>query len=273
MNPARATADPTSPLNPRRPIPEFAGIPGAENWGFSTYHALQLRAEHRMKRGLLFVGDFTWSHSIDNVSQSTGADGDGGLADPYNRALAKGSSGFDVRHRFALSGSYELPLGKGKAFLASASGIAGALASGWRVGGIATLSDGRAFSVTVAQSALNNGAGGYPNLICDPNLPSGQRDPARWFNTACFANPAAGQVGNEGRNILVGPGVTSVDFTIAKETRLAENKLLEFRAEAFNVANHPQFQLPGGAIGSSTLGVVAVANAPRQIQFGLKLLF
>jgi hypothetical protein len=247
----------------------------------STYHALELRAEHRASHGLLFTTNYTWAHSIDDASGSAGVSGDGAIkygpnpyaANDYYTNLSKGNSAFDVRNRFVSSVNYDLPFGRGKYFLKNAPVVVDRVVSGWRAGGIVTMSAGRHFTVGAASSSLNNGASGYPNLICDPNLPSGERNPASWFNTSCFATPTPGALGNEPRNELIGPGINNVDFTLAKDTQITETKALEFRAEAFNIANHPQFDIPGNTLGSSTLGISTVAFAPRQIQFALKFLF
>jgi hypothetical protein len=178
-----------------------------------------------------------------------------------------------------LSYSYDLPFGKGKRYFAD-DGWASTLLSGWQTFGIVTLQTGRPFTVALlpeidnsgtGRSALGFGANDRPNLVGDPNL-SG-RSPERWFNTSAFAFPAPGTFGNAGRNILDGPGFQNVNASLVKNTTLSERLNLQFRAEAFNLFNHPNLNLPDNFLGSPTFGRISSARDPRHIQFGVKLLF
>ncbi len=108
-------------------------------------------------------------------------------------------------------------------------------------------------------------------LSGDPNLSSPSAD--RWFNTAAFAFPAPGTFGNAGRNILRGPGYQNVNASLVKNTSLTERLNLQFRAEAFNLFNHPNLNLPDNFLGSPTFGRITSARDPRHLQFGVKLLF
>jgi hypothetical protein len=143
-----------------------------------------------------------------------------------------------------------------------------------------TLQSGRPFTVALIReldnsgtgfSALGFGANDRPNLVGDPSLSS--RTAERWFNTAAFAFPPRGSFGNAGRNILDGPGYQSVNASLIKNTHLSERFNLQFRAEAFNLFNHPNFDLPDNFMGSPTFGQITSARDPRHLQFGLKLLF
>ena len=97
--------------------------------------------------------------------------------------------------------------------------------------------------------------------------------PASWFNTCAFAQPAAGQFGNAGRNILTGPGYQNINLSLVKNTALAERAALQFRIEAFNFLNHTNFDLPVIFFGSPTFGKIQSAQSPRRVQLGLKLVF
>jgi hypothetical protein len=108
-------------------------------------------------------------------------------------------------------------------------------------------------------------------VIGDPN--SGAQTVDRWFNTAAFSFPPPGTFGSAGRNILDGPGFQSVNASLVKNTALTERMSLQFRAEAFNLFNHPNFNLPDNFLGSPTFGRISSARDPRHLQFGLKLLF
>jgi hypothetical protein len=143
-----------------------------------------------------------------------------------------------------------------------------------------TLQSGRPFTVALlpeidisntGRSTLGFGANDRPNVVGNAKL--SHRTPDQWFNTSAFAFPAFGSFGNAGRNILDGPGFQNVNLSLMKTTSLKEGVNLQFRAEAFNVFNHPNFDLPDNFLGSPTFGRILSAQSPRHIQFGLKLLF
>jgi len=178
-----------------------------------------------------------------------------------------------------LSYSYDLPFGKGKRYLTD-DGLISKLLSGWQTLGIVTLQSGRPFTVALlpeidnsgtGRSVLGFGANDRPNVSGDPNLSSPSAD--RWFNTAAFAFPAPGTFGNAGRNILRGPGYQNVNASLVKNTLLTERLNLQFRAEAFNLFNHTNLNLPDNFLGSPTFGRITSARDPRHLQFGVKLLF
>jgi hypothetical protein len=121
------------------------------------------------------------------------------------------------------------------------------------------------------RSILGFGANDRPNLVGNPNASA--RTTLEWFNTAAFSFPAPGTFGNAGRNILDGPGFQNVNASLVKNTVLTESLNLQFRAEAFNLFNHPNFNLPDNFLGSPTFGRITSSRDPRRIQFGVKLLF
>src|SRR6185436_1484476 len=246
----------------------------------SNYHALQARFQQRLWNGFSGLMSYTWSKSIDDASNFFASAGDPNFPqNSYNVRAERGRSNFDVRQRLSASYSYLLPFGKGQRFL-DKSGWATTLLSGWETNGIVTLQSGRPFTVALlseidnsgtGRSILGFGANDRPNLVGNPELSS--RTPEQWFNTAAFAFPAPGTFGNAGRNILDGPGYQNVNASLVKNTHLTEQVNLQFRAEFFNLFNHPNFNLPDNFLGSPTFGVISSAREPRHIQFGLKLLF
>jgi hypothetical protein len=253
-----------------RPLPQFDEITIQESAGRSNYHSLQARFQQRLDFGLSVLGSYTWSKSIDNASGFFASAGDPNYPqDSYNLRAERGRSNFDVAHRFSLSYSYDLPIAKNHRLL-----------GGWQTMGIVTLQTGRPFTVALlseldnsntGRSNLGFGANDRPNLIGNPKL----SDPApeRWFNTAAFSVPPFGSFGNSGRNILDGPGFQNVNVSLLKNTRLLESLNLQFRAEFFNLFNHPNFNLPDNFVGSPSFGRINSAESPRRIQFGVKLLF
>ncbi len=263
-----------------RPVPQFDDINLIESRGNSNYHSLQVRLQQRLTRGLAMLSSYTYSKSIDDASNFFTSAGDPNFPqDSQNLRLERGRSNFDVRHRLSASFSYELPFGRGRRFLAD-EGFVSTLLSGFQLNGIATMQSGRPFTVALlseidnsntGRSTLGFGANDRPNVAGDPN--AGSRTPERWFNTSAFTFPAFGTFGNAGRNILDGPGYQNVNASLLKNTRLSERVNLQLRLEAFNLFNHPNFNLPDNFLGSPTFGRILSARDPRHLQFGAKLLF
>jgi hypothetical protein len=147
-----------------------------------------------------------------------------------------------------------------------------ALAGGWQATSIVTLQSGAPFSVSLATATANTGTFTRPNRVCNGNLPSGQQSITEWYNISCFVAPPPYTFGNTGRNVLIGPGLETWDFGADKDFRITERFALQFRAEFFNLLNHPNFGLPSGSIGSSAAGTITteITNA-REAQFALRL--
>ena len=110
-----------------------------------------------------------------------------------------------------------------------------------------------------------------PNVVGNPNL--SHPAPDRWFDTSAFLTPPFGAFGNAGRNILAGPGFSSVNISLIKNTMIREGLTLQFRAEIFNLLDRANFNLPDSFLGSPSFGRILSAGTPRRTQFGLKLLF
>ncbi|MEK6281393.1 MAG: TonB-dependent receptor [Acidobacteriota bacterium] len=277
--PLPSALPPGLPFVPR-PVPQFDEINTIESRANSNYHSLQTRFQQRLSRGLALLGSYTWSKSVDDASNFFPSAGDPNYPqNSYDLRAERGRSNFDVRHRLAVSYVYDLPFGKGRSYLAD-NGVWSTLLSGWQTSGIVTVQSGRPFTVALIRefdnsgtgfSALGFGANDRPNLIGDPSLAG--NTPERWFNTSAFAIPPRGTFGNAGRNILDGPGFQSVNASLIKNTALSERLNLQFRAEAFNLFNHPNLDLPDNFLGSPTFGQITSARDPRHIQFGVKLLF
>jgi len=270
-----------SPRQPNlRPNPLFGEITQQEGSADSSYHSLQARVQQRLAFGLSLLGAYTWGKSLDNASGIFASLGDPNYPqNSYNLRAERGRSGFDVRHRFSLSYAYDLPFGKGKSLLSNAGWVT-ALVTGWQTYGVITLQTGRPFTVALLPEFDNSNTGisnlGFlgndrPNLVGSARLDN--PTPERWFNTAAFVIPPFGRFGNAGRNILDGPSYKNVNFSLVKNTTIREELAIQFRAEFFNLFNHPNFGLPDNFVGSPSFGRLYSADSPRRIQFGLKLLF
>lgn len=171
---------------------------------------------------------------------------------------------------------YQLPFGKGKPYLSTANGLVRTALGNWNVGWIATLNSGQPFSVYAGGDVANVGGGSQrAQVVGSPNT-GFNRSIEEWFNTDAFTVPAAYTFGNEGRNNVVGPAFKNLDFNASKNFILTERFNLQFRAEFFNILNHPSFGLPDRTVNDSAYGRItstANPNSNREIQFALKLLF
>ncbi|MBI1897413.1 MAG: hypothetical protein HYS04_12950, partial [Acidobacteria bacterium] len=156
-----------------------------------------------------------------------------------------------------------------------AEGPAALLAGGWNIGAIVTLQDGSPVGLTVQTNTTNAFTPGAlrPNVLRDPALPQGDRRVERWFDTSALTPPPAYTFGNAGRALLTGPGLANVDLSLLKNFAFTERWNLQFRAEAFNVFNHSNFDDPGRALASPNFGVITAARPARTLQLGLKLNF
>ena len=260
----------------RRPYPNLAD--GALNCtcANSSFNSLQVTYKSRLSSGLDFQGAYTYAHSLDN---SSGNSNGVGIQNPKNLRLYRGNSDFDVRHLLVLSWSYDLPFGRGKKFASGARRSVQTIVGGWRLNSIETFATGSPFTPVMVSSLLNSGnTVQWPNRIASGKL----ADPTirGWFNTSDFVSPGNYVFGNSGRNILFGPGTKQVDLSIFKDIPFNESgsRRLQFRAEAFNVLNTPQFNNPNAQIGNPAAGTITSAGAPllyqrtsRQLQLALKL--
>ena len=255
-------------------------IAGAAN---SSYNALETSLRKRFSRGLSLLVSYTFSKSLDDVSSfnitgsaSQPVAGENDLAqNPFDLAAERGRSMFDARHRFVLSYEWELP------YWRQPRNWYQHVLGSWQVNGITTFMSGTPF--TVEDQSYNYDAPeitGFsafrPNLMGNPN--NGPKTVAEWFNTGAFqrldlVTTPAGVYGNEGRNVVEGPGLTQWDFSAFKNILFTESKSLQFRAELFNLFNRSNFRLPNGDISSPTFGQIQQALSPRLVQFALKFQF
>lgn len=230
--------------------------------GTSSYNALWVTANKRFTHGLQFNASYTWSHSIDENSRN-----DQGVVvmDSNNIFSSVGNSDFDARHRFVMNAIYDLPF-QGNRFK-----------SGWELAPILSLQSGNPFNITVSPTTITGVATDRPNLLSAFDT-TGQI--SQWFvNKAVFASPG-NAFGNLGRNAVVGPGWEDADLALIKNTKVTERFNAQFRCDAFNMFNHPNWAQPGGVLGTSTFGTITSTRFPtgdngssRQLQLSLRLMF
>jgi outer membrane receptor protein involved in Fe transport len=253
-----------------RPYPQFANLSGArDTGGMSWYNGLQVSSKKRMSKGLQFEGSYTWSKTID-VGDETVQNFHDLLSD---RIIAS----TDATHRLVMSYIYELPFGRGRRWGGSSLGAVNWLIGGWQVNGITTFQSGLPLQITAS-----NTSGVYGQRTTANNSKSGHLDGraqdrlTEWFDTDAFSQPAAYTFGNASArmNDIRSHGTQNFDLSLFKEFQPLERMRVQFRAEALNAFNRVQFGNPNTSVTSSSFGrVTSQANAPRQLQFGLKLLW
>jgi outer membrane receptor protein involved in Fe transport len=298
--------------------PNYRNLRVWENVANSNYNGLQVSLKHQMSHGLQFGGNYTWSHSIDSgstwhsglTSANGFAGGDGYTTDQTMPQLDRGNAVFDIRHRLTFNFVWEMP------FLRARHDLVGTVLGGWQLNGIFSLQTGAHWSPFrgggFASSNLQPDDPAHQSA-CDPAT----FDPAHCVNKGAdynldgvandrpnaianhvdatheqwadgfdlphnfFSAPCLGCVGNLGRNTFVGPGYWNLDTSLFKNFRLSDRFRLQFRAEAFNIFNHTNFQLgvansglPGNNhVDRPQFGKAGGTFNPRNLQFGLKLSF
>ncbi|HMF74242.1 MAG TPA: carboxypeptidase regulatory-like domain-containing protein [Bryobacteraceae bacterium] len=275
-----------------RPYPQFQGITAESNsYGNSIYHSMQVKLERRFAHGVGMLLSYTYSKLIDDVLPSdtfSGFPGEnfsaGAIQDSTNRRADRAVASYDTPNYLAINGNWELPFGHGKAFL-NRGGWTNSLFGGWQLNGIFNFHTGAPLGLTTQTNTLYNyGAYGYnsnterPNYVGGPIYTSGSVSSRvnDYFNTNAFALPAPFTYGDTGRLLpyLRAPGAVQLDMSLFKEIPIHERMHMQFRAEIFNLLNHPQFDAPNTVIGSPQAGVISSqVNSPRDIQLALKLLF
>lgn len=244
----------------------------------SSYNGLQLTLDKSTSHGLNFRAAYTWSHTIDFGSLAeTFQQGSGQPVFPQNGRdipAEKGDAAFDVRHRIVFSGIWNIPF-------RGASNWTNRLLGNWALAGIVQWNTGLPLTVIdTSDTSLTGELSDRPDVTCNPN--NWHHSVAEWFNTGCFValGPLGGAnhdgYGDAGRNIVRGPGLSNTDFSVIKLFPIKEATNLEFRAEVFDLFNHPNFEAPGNNITApQTFGIIqsTLPDSEREIQFLLKLNF
>lgn len=244
--------------------------------GNSIYHAMLAKAEKRFSKGFTLLGSYTWSRTIGDTC-GTAVQGNAvgcGFENLLNLRAERSLDNQDVPHRFVTSILYELPAGKGRSYMAGAPRGVEAVLGGWSIGSIVTATSVVPYTPTVSGNPSNTGTYSVtqrPDVVGPAYM--GDRTLQRDFNVEAFVRPANFTYGNAGRNILRGRPHKNWDFVALKNFQLVERLQLQFRFEAFTLTNTPRFGAPGNVLGTAAFGVITSANTPRNLQFGLKLLW
>ncbi len=276
-----------NPLTRTRPYPAFGQVSWRGNIANSNYQALSVAVKRSFSHGLLLGANFQWSQEIDDGSDGSG-DGDSLVAENVScQPCERADGAWDVRDVFSANAVYRLPFGRGQRFV-NQPGIWSAIVGSWEVSSVAMARTGFPIDVTIDRSASDvpdgNTADQRPNLVPGVSLtPPGGPQVNEWINPAALAVPAAGTFGNAPRDVARGPGTWQVDVGLTRRIAFTERVGFEFRAEAFNVLNHPQYGLPqadfstgpgvfGSIITTVNTGPVGTGT-PRQLQFMFRVGF
>ena len=282
-----ADGSPFYPAGATNANPNLANSTSWVSQGVAAYHSLIVDVRRSFASGFQFRGNYTYSKNLDDGSAwNTSVSGNtpAFVEFPLDPKLDWGPAATDVRHAASFNGSYELPFGPHRRFLAHASTPVNILASGWTASAILAVQTGFPFTPQLGYNPTGNGDTRNPvRPNWNPNFSGAlyPRTPQQYFNAAAFLPPAAGTYGNVSRDALTGPGLSELDFSATRNAHLTERLGLQFRAEFFNVLNHTNLQTPNEVVYTSatsgvspTAGLVsATSTTSRQIQFGAKLSF
>ncbi len=281
------------------PFPQYRAITDSATTGRSDYNSLDVKVQKRFGKGLMILTGYTWASNWDNIwgaygSGNTLNSGNNGpqtindLSKEYARATN------DIPNRFTLAGTYELPFGRGKHFLSGANLLVDTIVGGWKFHDIMIIQNGGPLALT--QSTNNNSSYGYgtqrPTQIAgvsaclsgQPESRLGDGSTPAYFNgttansignVAAFTTTPLFKLGNQPRaSNCYGPGYTNSDLSLNKDFRVTERIHAEFRAEALNAFNTPQFATPNLAVDSSNFGkITGTLGFPRLVQLGGRLTF
>jgi hypothetical protein len=275
--------NPATGVSYTRINPAFGSLVLTNPGSSSHYNSVQMSWNNRLSHSFIGNLSYVYSHCTDGAYTYGGLGGNNGTSswtNPYNGAGERGNCGFDIRHNLSLNIVYLLPFKGNK------------LVEGWQLSGIELWRTGVPMSIDIGYDRAllsNNFDAERPNVVAGCNTTAGQ-SALHWFNPACFTLPAAGTIGNLGKNTITAPGYVATDFSLSKDTQIYERVSVQFRAEIFNIFNHTNFGVPGlnaftavGGLTGSPAGlagnlsnagqITSIVGTSRQIQLGLKFLF
>jgi hypothetical protein len=271
----------------RVPDPSFGPITWVDPAGNNNYNGLSVRFEHRFSQGLYFLNSFTWSHAMGDSEQALEYYSTNTGATPqniYNLHAEYGPTSFDVKLLNVSSLVYDVPVGKGRQYWGNMNPVLDTVLGGWQLTGINTANTGTPLNVYYAQSSINDVTGlsneyrgeaiQRPNVSGSAVSQSTAQSLLTYFAGYTFTTPSPNNpFGNLGRNAFRAPGLEQWDLGVFKNFAIREQWKLQFRGEFFNIMNKTNFGLPAQVSTSSSFGTITSTYPPRQIQFGLKLMF
>ncbi len=297
-----AAVDNSVPYALRQPFPSVdsngnlitgSAIQGPSNQGFGTYNALGIKLQANLRNGLSMISAYTWSHDIDDITNSglsVGNNGRGSYPD-QQLTLQRGNSDWDVRNRWVTAFQYDLPFGRGRHFGNNMSRLTDAFLGGWQTGGILTLESGPWYTVNQNYDSAHNGficgnCRQRPDAVPGQNANKGPRqvnpnnNAVHWFNVNAFTTAANGTVGDLRRNTVLGPPHRNYDASLGKVFGLGENRTFQIRLEAYNSTNTTNFLATNGgtspsgfSLGNSNFGDLLADRGGRTVQLAGRFVF
>jgi hypothetical protein len=290
------------------PNPNIYAADLAENFAFSSYHSMVVEVQKQYSHGLALQGSYTWGKLLNNAPGDTGQTRFDALLDNARPQLEKAPADYDLRQALKINSTYELPVGRGKAFLSNANNLVDKIVGGWQISGIWSLQSGAPFSILSGRGTFNRaGRSGVQSAVSsltqsqimqlfgvrqssngniffiDPGVTSstgnavGSDTLTQAASTAfnqVFFNPTAGNVGNLGLNAFTGPAYTNLDMGISKTTKFTEKISMQIRMDAFNAPNHNVFFIGNQEVNSTSFGrITSSNNSSRKLQFGARVNF
>ncbi len=271
-----------NPLTGKRPLAQFSQFGLKANDANDSFNAMQVSLQRRFVHGFLWQTHYMWSHGITDAS--IGAGESVSFENMACRVCDRSDMPYDIRHTMTSNAIYQLPFGPGHSLL-SGNGLMSTLFGGWQLSGLATASTGRPVNITIKRSPSQlpdgNTSSQRPNLVPGQSIYAADQTTNNWFNPGAFVLPPKGTWGNLGRYATRGPGYYEIDTALQKNFRLTERFNLNFRAEAFNLFNHPIFDNPNGNSSSGGFGqIMGILNTgavgtgtPRRIEFAARVNF
>jgi hypothetical protein len=232
----------------------------------SSYNALQTKVERRFGRVGRLTAAYTFSKSLDYTDAFT-------ISTPLNIDSSRGPSTFDRTHNLVITHVLPLPFGRDGLFFKT--GVLNQVLGGWRMSGTFSLRSGDPFTVTGVKNASNAGVGftNKPSVLGPVPILGGEGRGELWFDPSVFFDAPVGTVGNEGRNIIRGPGYVNENLTLSRTFAIRERFRIEAMASAFNSTNTTHFGDPATSLTSGTVGQITSATNPRQLRLGLRVQF
>lgn len=290
------------PLGPRRPRRQVSFVPGTqippgvdvasmtfpvsginrlENSASSSYNAGYILVKRKVSKGLSAVSSYTFSKNLSDAPDFRAPMFESAIPQDNDNLRSEWGLSCDVRQRLVASLLYQLPFKAGTTFRGRSVPALAHVIADWQVATVFQVQSGFPYTISVFGDTANAGTllGENPvraNAVAgvEPDLPSGQRTAARWFNTQAFATPPAFQFGNAGRNSMIAPSLAVLDVAVYRNFPLNEKMQLQFRSEVFNAPNHTNFDHPNRFVNTPQFGTITMAMTPaRQLQFALKLFF
>lgn len=296
------SVDGAIPYADRQPFPSVdangnliagSAIQGPSSQGMGTYNALGVKFQSHLRSGLTMIAAYTWSHAIDDITNSGLSVGNNGRASyPYQQlTLQRGNSDWNIANRFVSGFEYDVPFGRGRMFGSGLNQVADAFLGGWQTGGILTLESGPWYTVNQNYDSAHNGficgnCRQRPDVVVGQDANNGPRkvDPnnkaVHWFNVNAFTQAANGTVGDMRRNTVEGPGYTNYDASLSKFFALGEQRTFQIRMEAYNMTNTTNFLATSGgtspsgfSLGNSNFGDLTADRGGRTVQLAGRFVF